>query len=164
MRRLGRRRRWFNIDEAKQELEKHKPVQGTYLSLLKGYGNVHGSGGLFKPFNIFEHQAISPNNNNNNNNINTSNYHHNHSHLYFKHHHNYNNHNNHQHHHSHNNHSNIIMPSMISSSSTSSSSSSSSSSSMPYSVHTTNGAATTNGLVASAVSLPNSTSQILLPK
>lgn len=34
---LGRKRKWFNLNEAKQELEKHKPVQGTYINLLKGY-------------------------------------------------------------------------------------------------------------------------------
>ena len=33
----GRKRKWFNLNEARQELEKHKPVQGTYLSYLKGY-------------------------------------------------------------------------------------------------------------------------------
>jgi hypothetical protein len=142
--RLGRRRRWFNIVEAKHELEKHKPVQGTYLNLLKGYEDGHSN--LYKPFNMFEHQAIS---NNSNNNSNTNiNYYNNHSHLYHKHHHYYNNRNHHHHHHSHNNHSNI-MPSMISSS-------------MPYSAHSTNGA--TSGLVASAVSLPSSTNKILLPK
>ncbi len=32
----GRTRKWFSIDEAKIELEKHKPIQATYLNLLKG--------------------------------------------------------------------------------------------------------------------------------
>ena len=32
---MGRIRKWFSLDEAKHELEKHKPVQGTYLNLLK---------------------------------------------------------------------------------------------------------------------------------
>lgn len=34
---LGRNRKWFELNEAKYELDKHKPMQGTYLSLLKGY-------------------------------------------------------------------------------------------------------------------------------
>lgn len=34
---IGRRRKWFKIEDAKAELEKHKPIQGTYLNLLKGY-------------------------------------------------------------------------------------------------------------------------------
>lgn len=34
---FGRIRKWFNLYEAKSELEKHKPVQGSYLSLLKGF-------------------------------------------------------------------------------------------------------------------------------
>lgn len=34
---LGRKRKWFDLTEAKHELEKHKPTQGEYLSLLKGY-------------------------------------------------------------------------------------------------------------------------------
>lgn len=34
---LGRIRKWFNLEEAKCELEKHKPVQGSYLNLLKGF-------------------------------------------------------------------------------------------------------------------------------
>ena len=34
---LGRKRKWFDLFEAKTELEKHKPIQGTYLNLLKGY-------------------------------------------------------------------------------------------------------------------------------
>ena len=34
---MGRVRKWFNLEEAKSELEKHKPVQGTYLNLLKGF-------------------------------------------------------------------------------------------------------------------------------
>ena len=34
---LGRKRKWFNLFEAKTELDKHKPIQGTYLNLLKGY-------------------------------------------------------------------------------------------------------------------------------
>jgi hypothetical protein len=34
---LGRIRKWFNLDEAKYELEKHKPIQGAYLNLLKGF-------------------------------------------------------------------------------------------------------------------------------
>lgn len=33
---LGRIRKWFDLIEAKVELEKHKPVQGSYLNLLKG--------------------------------------------------------------------------------------------------------------------------------
>jgi len=36
---LGRERKWFNLNEAKVELEKHKPMQGTYLNFLKGYEN-----------------------------------------------------------------------------------------------------------------------------
>lgn len=34
---FGRKRKWFNLDEAKYELEKHKPIQSTYLNMLKGY-------------------------------------------------------------------------------------------------------------------------------
>ena len=34
---MGRIRKWFNLEEAKSELEKHKPVQGSYLNLLKGF-------------------------------------------------------------------------------------------------------------------------------
>jgi len=34
---FGRVRKWFYADEAKSELEKHKPVQGSYLNLLKGF-------------------------------------------------------------------------------------------------------------------------------
>lgn len=37
---LGRIRKWFNLEEAKIELEKHKPLQGTYINFLKGYGNI----------------------------------------------------------------------------------------------------------------------------
>lgn len=40
---LGRKRKWFNLTEARQELEKHKPVQGTYLSFLKGYSTASNS-------------------------------------------------------------------------------------------------------------------------
>lgn len=40
---LGRKRKWFNLNEARQELEKHKPVQGTYLSFLKGYSSAIGN-------------------------------------------------------------------------------------------------------------------------
>lgn len=36
---FGRKRKWFDLSDAKQELEKHKPVQGSYLNLLKGYEN-----------------------------------------------------------------------------------------------------------------------------
>lgn len=36
-RNFGRVRRWFNLDEAKDELRKYKPVQGSYLNLLKGF-------------------------------------------------------------------------------------------------------------------------------
>lgn len=32
----GRIRKWFYVDEAKKELEVHKPVQSTYLNLLRG--------------------------------------------------------------------------------------------------------------------------------
>lgn len=32
----GRSRKWFNIGEARLELEKNKPIQATYLNLLKG--------------------------------------------------------------------------------------------------------------------------------
>lgn len=37
---LGRKRKWFKLEDAKLELEKHKPVQGSYLSLLKGYESI----------------------------------------------------------------------------------------------------------------------------
>lgn len=44
---LGRKRKWFNLNEARQELEKHKPVQGTYLSYLKGYGSdINNANGI----------------------------------------------------------------------------------------------------------------------
>jgi len=36
----GRKRKWFDLNEAKSELEKHKPVQGSYLNLLKGYESI----------------------------------------------------------------------------------------------------------------------------
>ncbi|CAF0847878.1 unnamed protein product [Brachionus calyciflorus] len=33
----GRLRKWFSLCDAKYELERHKPFQGCYLNLLKGY-------------------------------------------------------------------------------------------------------------------------------
>lgn len=56
---FGRKRKWFALSDAKQELEKHKPVQGSYLNLLKGYENNRN--------NLYEH---SNTNNTNNNDIN----------------------------------------------------------------------------------------------
>lgn len=33
----GRIRKWFHLDEAKRELDLHKPVQAAYLTYLKGF-------------------------------------------------------------------------------------------------------------------------------
>lgn len=38
---FGRLRKWFNLNDAKYELEKYKPVQGTYLNLLKGFDKLN---------------------------------------------------------------------------------------------------------------------------
>jgi len=43
----GRKRKWFDLNEAKIELEKHKPMQGSYLSLLKGYKNNNQKANYF---------------------------------------------------------------------------------------------------------------------
>lgn len=32
---IGRKRKWFNIEDAKLELEKHKPIQSLYLEKLE---------------------------------------------------------------------------------------------------------------------------------
>jgi len=37
---IGRNRQWFTLEEACQQLEMHKPVQKTYLDLLKKVDKV----------------------------------------------------------------------------------------------------------------------------
>jgi len=39
---MGRKRKWFNLEEAKAELEKHKPVQSSYLVYLKVMKILYG--------------------------------------------------------------------------------------------------------------------------
>lgn len=68
---LGRKRKWFNLDEAKLELDKHKPVQGSYLNLLKGYeSNCNNSGKLISHSYFSNHSnqvTMNPSLNNSNN-------------------------------------------------------------------------------------------------
>lgn len=59
---FGRKRKWFTLSDAKQELEKHKPVQGSYLNLLKGYENTRNS--------YYGSQHNTTPNNTNNNDVN----------------------------------------------------------------------------------------------
>jgi len=63
---FGRVRKWFYLEEAKMELEKHKPVQGAYLNLLKGFQNTD---------HMASRENDNINNNNNNNSTTTQNYH-----------------------------------------------------------------------------------------
>lgn len=58
---LGRTRKWFNLEDAKSELDKHKPIQGSYLNLLKGFEHV--SSFYNKTNNSFNHFTFNQTNN-----------------------------------------------------------------------------------------------------
>lgn len=70
---LGRNRKWFNLDEAKSELEKHKPVQGSYLNLLKGYDNNNKNNSYLNTHTIANNSNNNGSGNDNNNNNYNSN-------------------------------------------------------------------------------------------
>ncbi len=74
---LGRVRRWFNLAEAKYELEKHKPIQGSYLNLLKGFERLNYYNNSTSTNNIVTYPTatittVNKSDNDTNNNTNSS--------------------------------------------------------------------------------------------